>query len=58
MKWYNAEFFNESEKDAVRKFLRENGIYHEISGCGSGWHFEIKATLDQVEQINNFIDTL
>ena len=40
-KWMNFETMFRSLKDGLRKFLKENSIKYELSGCGAGWHFEV-----------------
>ena len=56
MKWYSFETNDSSERDALRVFLKTNNIYYELSGCGAGWHFEIKVTPEEAAAINNFIE--
>ena len=58
MKWYNYETFNEQVKNELRKFLKENNIYYELSSCFDGWHFEIKLEEKDCERINWFLDTM
>ena len=42
MKFYNFETRFISLRDALRAYLKENGIYYELSGGPAFYHFEIK----------------
>ena len=62
MKWYGFDTMFTSLKDGLRAFLKDNGIEYELSD-GRGqydlamvWHFEIYATVEQVNMINAWID--
>lgn len=55
-KFYSFETMFKSLKDELRAFLKTENIYYELSGCFSGWHFEIKASPDEVEKINAWLD--
>ena len=57
-KWYNFETLFRSLKDGLRAFLFENDIYFEVSGIGDfcGWHFEIKASEEEVKKVNAWLD--
>ena len=57
MKWYNFETRFLSLRDALRAFLHDNGIYYELSGAYSFYHFEIKTDASGAEKINAFIDS-
>lgn len=54
-KWYNYETTIQHERDALRGYLKSNGIYYELSSCFDGWHFEVKATEEQLNAINAFL---
>ena len=41
-KWHIYETCNPNVRDALRKYLKENDIYYELSECFDGWHFEIE----------------
>lgn len=56
MKWYNFETRFRSLKDALREHLKMIGIKYELSGCGSGWHFEILLSPTEVTDINRWLD--
>ena len=59
MKWYNYETYNIMVKDELRKYLRDNNIYYELSACFDGWHFEIKVENESdLERINWFLDRI
>jgi transcription elongation factor Elf1 len=45
-------------KEKLRAFLKQNNIYAEFSGCGSGYHVEVLSTADEVEMINEFLDSV
>ena len=56
-KFYSFETIFRSLKDGLRRFLKESGIYYELSGCGcAGWHFEIKCNADEVKMVNDWLD--
>ena len=57
-KFYNFETLFRSVKDALRKYLQDNGIYYELSSCFQGWHFEVKLTISQLEKANAFLDSI
>lgn len=57
-RWYNIYIGDENIKESLRLYLHEIGCYFEISGCGDGWHFEIKAATEEVALVNNFLDDL
>lgn len=57
-KFYNFETRFRTLKDELRSFLKDNGIYYELSECFGGWHFEIKLSSDEVEIVNNFLDSI
>lgn len=58
MKWYNFETLFRSLRNELQDFLFENRIKFEISGAGSGWHFEILTDTDGAEKINAFLDSV
>lgn len=55
-KWYNFETLWRSLKDDLRALLLCEGIKYELSGCGKGWHFEIFASVEEADMINNWLD--
>jgi hypothetical protein len=55
-KFYSFNTAFRSLKDNLRRFLKESGIYYELSGCGAAWHFEIKCNPTEVELVNNWLD--
>lgn len=58
MKWYSFEVYFETIKDELRKYLKENNIYYELSGCFDGWHFEIKMSDEQMKNVNEFLNAI
>lgn len=58
MKWYNVELFDKEEKEKFSRFLKENGVYYECSGCFHGWHFEVKTEPENVEKLNELLENL
>lgn len=58
MKYYNFETMFRTLKEQLAAYLKKNNIYYECSGCFGSYHFEIKATPEQAEQINNYLDTI
>lgn len=57
-KWYSYETINPNVKDELRKYLKNNHIYYELSECYDGWHFEILCDDIECENANRFLDTL
>ncbi len=56
-KYYNFETRFISLRDALRAFLQDNGIYYELSGAYSYYHFEILAAPVELETVNTFLDS-
>ena len=56
-KYYNFDTRFISLRDALRAFLHDNGIYYELSGNYSYYHFEILASTDELQKVNAFLDT-
>ena len=56
MRYYNFETMFISLATKTGDFLKENGIYFEISKNGSYYHFEILTDAAGVDRINNFLD--
>ena len=62
-KYYNVEIaYNTREMiDRVNNFrawLYDNDIKHETSSAGDSVHFEILLSEDEVEKVNNALDTI
>ena len=62
-KYYNVEIaYNTREMinrvDDFREWLYDNNIKHEISAVGDFVHFEILLSSDEVEKVNNALDTI
>lgn len=55
-KWYNFETMFINLKNDLSVFLKKENIYYECSGCFGSYHFEIKASPDEVEKINAWLD--
>ena len=55
MRYYGFTVYIETIKDELRKYLKENNIYYELSGCFDGWHFEIKMSYEQMKNVNKFL---
>ena len=55
MKWYSYETDNPIVKEELRKYLRNNNIYYELSECFDGWHFEIKLEEENFETVDWFL---
>lgn len=58
MKWYNFETRFRSLRDDMREFLRESGIYYELSGGPGFWHFEIKTDTAGAARIETWLDAV
>ena len=57
MKWYNVEL-TQAESILFKGFLNDNFIQYESSGCYNLVHFEVYASIFQLDVINSFLDTL
>lgn len=57
-KFYNFETMFQSLRDELSRYLKINHIYYELSKAFQYYHFEIKATEKQAEEINNFLDSI
>ena len=53
--YYGFTTYDETVKDEMRKYLKENNIYYELSSCYDGWHFEIKMLEEQMKNVNDFL---
>lgn len=56
--FYSFETMRGNLKEKLIVFLKENNIYYELSGCGSGWHFEINCNQAELDLCNNFLEKL
>lgn len=56
-KYYNFDTRFISLRDALRTYLHDNGIYYELSGNHSYYHFEILADVIELEKVNAFLDS-
>lgn len=56
-KFYSVEL-NKEDSETLKVFLKSNGIYFEPSACFNLIHFEIKADKDELQKVNDFLDTL
>ena len=57
-KYYNFETVSSKIKDGLRSFLKINKICYELSGCGSGWHFEIYCNNNEAEKVNTYLNKI
>ena len=55
-KYYNYETNFRSLKDELVTFLKQSGIYYELSGCVADWHFEILCNTEEVKKVNTWLD--
>ena len=56
-KYYNFDTRFITLRDALRAFLHKIGVYYELSGNYSYYHFEILATPSELDKINAWLDT-
>ena len=57
MKYYNIDLSPLASVE-LKQFLHDNKFTFETSGNGNLVHFEILASPEQAQAINNFLDTL
>lgn len=57
-KWYSYDTDNPIVKDELRRYLKDNNIYYELSECFEGWHFEIKLSESEAEKVTWFLDSI
>lgn len=55
---YSFETNSRPLADALSRFFKLNGIQYERSGCFTGYYFSIEATPDEVDRIDNYIDSV
>ena len=60
MKTYSFETLFRSLKDQLAAFLRDAGIFFEVSGTGAfcGWYFSIRCTPEQAADVSAFLDAV
>lgn len=56
--WYHIYISDKKVRDCLRTILKEFHVYHEISECGDGWHFEVKCDEKQAQSINAKLDEI
>ena len=57
-KYYSFDTRFISLRDKLRAFLHESGIYYELSGAYSYYHFEILANAEELDKTNIFLDSV
>jgi uncharacterized ParB-like nuclease family protein len=57
-KYYSVELKEQTKIDALKVKLKGMSIYYEASECYNMVHFEILLTVDEVNLLNNFLDTI
>jgi hypothetical protein len=57
-KYYNFETRFISLRDSLRAFLQDSGVYYELSGAYSYYHFEILVDSAELEKVNAFLDSV
>jgi hypothetical protein len=57
-KYYNFETLFRSLKDELTVYLKKHGYKFEISGCYTGWHFEVLASEKGLQSINDYLDSV
>lgn len=55
-RYYSFNTMFRSLKDELGAFLKRAKIYYELSGWYAGWHFEILATPQEADAINEWLD--
>ena len=55
-KYYNFDTTFISMRDLLMEYLHNNNIYYELSGSRADYHFEILASPEECEKINDFLD--
>ena len=57
-KYYTVYLSKREEADKLSAYLKSHAHYYERSGCGSGFHFSVLLSPEEVEEVDNFLDTL
>lgn len=57
LKTYSIEL-NLKDSTIFKKFLKDNKIKYESSSCYNNIYFSLQLDDTQVQQINNFLDTI
>lgn len=52
--WWNADVPSEDLTDELRKFLKENNIYYELSENYYEWHFECLCSKEEELALDRF----
>lgn len=55
-KFYSLEGVFHDLRDDFRAFLKRRGYYYELSACGDGWHFEVKLSPREADDVNVWLD--
>lgn len=57
-KYYSVYLSQRDEADKLSAYLKSHAHYYERSGCGSGFHFSVLLSPEQVEEVDAFLDIL
>ena len=57
-KYYSVYLSIREEADKLSSYLKSHAHYYERSGCGSGYHFSVLLTPEEVEEVDTFLNTL
>ena len=57
-KYYSVYLSIREEADKLSSYLKAHAHYYERSGCGSGYHFSVLLTPEEVEEVDTFLNTL
>lgn len=57
-KYYSVYLSIREEADKFSSYLKTHDHYYERSGCGSGFHFSVLLSPEQIEEVDAFLDTL
>lgn len=56
-KFYGTDL-KERHAEPLKKYLKDRDIYFEPSENGDYIHFEVLMTVEELEQVNGFLDTI
>ena len=57
-KFYAFNTNSKGMRDAMRAFLKSQGIYYELSQRYEGWHFEVLCSAEELDNTESWLDSV